>query len=219
MTFATVAPVANVVPSSFAPPLEPAAAEVALELHRAIVGNQPGWQRRAFDAFHGLVHGLLIKSLGPRAEIADLVGDAFVIFFASAHRIQSALAVRSYLVSITMNLARREMRQRKRRELFQRFTGGAPEYEQEAGQDDPKAKAALIQLSRILDELSADQRAAFVLANLEGMGVLDIARTLGVSESTAKRRIRRANEHVLKRVSRNALLADYVQARPEHHDG
>ena len=219
MTFATVASVANVVPSSFAAPLEPAAAEVALELHQAIVGNQPGWQRRAFDAFHGLVHGLLIKSLGPRAEIADLVGDAFVIFFASAHRIQSAHAVRSYLVSITMNLARREMRLRKRRELFQRFTGGAPEYEQEAGQDDPKAKAALIQLSRILDELSADQRTAFVLANLEGMGVLEIARALGVSESTAKRRIRRANEHVLKRVSRNALLADYVQARPERHDG
>jgi RNA polymerase sigma factor (sigma-70 family) len=219
MTFATVAPVANVVPSSFATPPAPAAAEVALELHRAIVENQPGWQRRAFDAFHGLVHGLLIKSLGPRAEIADLVGDAFVIFFASAHRIQSALAVRSYLVSITMNLARREVRQRKRRELFLRVTGGVPEYEQEAGQDDPKAKAALIQLSRILDELSADQRAAFVLANLEGMGVLEIAQVLGVSESTAKRRIRRANEHVLKRVSRNALLADYVQTRPERHDG
>ena len=215
MRFATLAPVANVVPSSFALPQAPQAGDVALELHRAIVQNEAGWQRRAFDAFHGLVHGLLIKSLGPRAEIADLVGDTFVIFFTSAHRIQSPLAVRSYLVSITMNLARREVRLRKRRELFQRFTGGAPEYEQEAGQDDPKAKAALIQLSRILDDLSADDRAAFVLCNLEGMPVLEIAQVLRVSESTAKRRIRRANEHVLKRVSRNALLADYVQVRTE----
>ena len=210
---------ANVVPASFEPPAVSATTGVALELHQAIIDNQAGWQRRAFDAFHGLVHGLLIKSLGPRAEIADLVSDAFVIFFSSAHRIQSVPAVRSYLVSITMNLARREMRLHKRRELFRRFTGSADECEQQAGQDDPKAKAALLQLSRILDELSADQRAAFVLANLEGMPALEIAEVLGVSESTAKRRIRRANQHVLKRVSRNALLADYVQARPERHDG
>ena len=195
------------------------AAEAALELHEAIIRNEAGWQRRAFEAFHGLVHGLLIKSLGPRAEIADLVGDAFVIFFGSAHRIQSALAVRSYLVSITMNLARREVRQRKRRELFQRFTGGAPEYEQEPGPDDPKAKAALIQLSRILDELPADDRSAFVLSNLEGMPALEVAELLGVSESTAKRRIRRANERVLKRVRCNVLLADYVQARTERGHG
>jgi RNA polymerase sigma-70 factor (ECF subfamily) len=219
MSFATLACVANVVPSSFVTPHAAGSAEAALELHEAIIRNEAGWQRRAFDAFHGLVHGLLIKSLGPRAEIADLVGDAFVIFFGSAHRIQSALAVRSYLVSITMNLARREVRQRKRRELFQRFTGGAPEYEQEPGQDDPKAKAALIQLSRILDELSADERAAFVLSNLEGLALLEIAQALGVSESTAKRRVRRANEHVLKRVSRNALLADYVQVRTERQHG
>ena len=219
MSFASLPRVAIVVPSSFAAPEAPHALEQAAELHRAIVENADGWQRRAFDAFHGLVHGLLIKSLGPRAEIADLVGDVFVSFFSSAHRIKSPLSVRSYLVSVTMNLARREVRLRKRRELFQRFSGAAPDYEQEPGQDDPKAKAALIQLSRILDELSADDRAVFVLSNLEDMQVLEIAQVLGVSASTAKRRIQRANEHVLKRVSRNALLADYIQVRTERpHD-
>jgi RNA polymerase sigma-70 factor, ECF subfamily len=213
MSFASLAQVAIVVPSSFTAALAQAGAADARALHAAIVRGEAGWQRRAFDAFHGLVHGLLIKSLGPRAEIADLVGDVFVTFFESAQRIRSELAVRSYLVSITMNLARREIRQRKRRELFQRFAGGVSEYEQEAGSDDPKAKAALLQLSRILDELSADERSAFVLSNLEGMPATEVAQLLGVSESTAKRRIRRANEHVHKRVSRNALLADYVQAR------
>ncbi len=219
MSFATLARVANSVPSSFATPRADASAQDALDLHAAILSNQAGWQRRAFDAFHGLVHGLLIKSLGPRAEIADLVGDVFVTFFTSAARIQSPSSVRSYLVSITMNMARREVRLRKRRELFQRFAGSVADYEQEAGADDPKAKAALLQLSRILDELSADDRAAFVLSNLEGMQALEIARVLGVSESTAKRRVRRANEHVLKRVSRNALLADYIQVRTERGHG
>jgi RNA polymerase sigma-70 factor (ECF subfamily) len=208
-----------IVPSTFAArPAQPGG-EDALALHTAIVKNDAGWQRRAFDAFHGLVHGLLIKSLGPRAEIADLVGDVFVIFFGSAHRIHNPLSVRSYLVSITMNMARREVRLRKRRELFQRFSGSVPDYEQEAGADDPKAKAALIQLSRILDELSANERAVFVLSNLEGMQAHEIARTLGISESTATRRVRRANRHVRQRVSRNALLADYVQVRTGRDHG
>jgi RNA polymerase sigma-70 factor, ECF subfamily len=219
MSFASVARVAIVVPSSFAAPLAEQGVELLLELHAAIVRNEAGWQRRAFHAFHDLVHGLLIKTLGPRAEIADLVGDVFVSFFGNAPRIQNPQAVRSYLVSITMNLARRELRQRKRRDLFQRFTGATQDYEQEAGADDPRAKAALIQLSRILDELSADDRAAFVLSNLEGMPAQEVARILGVSESTAKRRVRRANERVLKRVRCNVLLADYVQVRTGRTDG
>ncbi|HTA92292.1 MAG TPA: sigma-70 family RNA polymerase sigma factor [Polyangiaceae bacterium] len=186
-----------------------------LDLHLAITSDGANWRERAFDEFHGLVHGLLLKTLGPRAEIPDLVGDVFVMFFSNAHRIRLASAVRSYMVSITMNVARREARRRRRREFFQALIGSPRDCDQEPGPDDPKAKAALIQLSRIVDELAPDERAAFVLHNLEHMVMSEIASTLGVSQSTAKRRVRSANEHVLKRVGRNALLADYVITRAE----
>lgn len=184
-------------------------------MYAAIVANAPGWQRSSFDRYYRLVHGLLLKSLGPRAEISDLAGDVFVTFFANAQRIRAAVTIRSYLISITMNIARRDMRRRKRRELFHRFDGGTGDFEHEPGSDDPKAKAALIQLSRILDGLGPDDRAAFVLHNLERMQIAEIAGALHVSESTAKRRVRRANEHVLKRVGRNALLSDYIQTKSE----
>jgi RNA polymerase sigma-70 factor (ECF subfamily) len=193
-------------------------AEPAESLHLAITSNGPNWRERAFNEFHGLVHGLLLKTLGPRAEISDLVGDVFVMFFANAHRIRLASAVRSYIVSITMNVARREARTRRRRDFFQGLVGSARDCDNEAGPDDPKAKAALIQLSRIVEELDPDERAAFVLHNLENMGTAEIAGVLGVSESTAKRRVRSANARVLKRVGRNALLADYVISRAEPAD-
>jgi RNA polymerase sigma-70 factor, ECF subfamily len=183
------------------------------ELQAAISGNSRDWQRRAFEEYHGLVHGLVLKCLGPNSEASDLVSEIFVKFFESAHRIRAQGAVRSYLVSITMNAIRGEVRRRKRRELLLKLSGLLPELEQEPGHDDPKAKAALIQLSRILEELGANDRIAFVLHSLEGMQIAEIAGVLKVSESTAKRRVRRANEHVLKRVSRNALLADYIQER------
>jgi RNA polymerase sigma-70 factor (ECF subfamily) len=184
-----------------------------LGLHTAIRTNSAEWQQRAFDEFHSLVHGLLIKSLGPNAEIADLVSEVFLTFFENAHRIKSAGGVRSYLVSITMNEARRETRRRRRREFFHKLSGALSDYEQKASPDDPKAKAALIHLNRILNELSAEYRIAFVLHSLEGMQVAEIAEALNVSYSTAKRRVQRANRHVLKRVSRNALLADYIRER------
>ena len=54
-----------------------------------------------------------------------------------------------------------------------------------------------------------------MLHSLEGMRLAEIAEILRVSLSTAKRRVQRANEHVLKRVSRNALLADYIRDKSE----
>lgn len=203
----TLGPVSRIGSSKSPSPL------AELDLHAAIISRAPGWQERAFEDFHGLVHGLLLKSLGPNAEILDLVSDVFLTFFENAHRIREAHAVRSYLVSITMNTVRREVRVRRRRSFLQSLSGAPNEVEHRPGPDDPKAKAALIHLSRILDELSSDERAAFVLHSLEGMELAEIAEVLHVSHSTAKRRVRRANEHVLKRVSRNALLSDYIREK------
>ena len=182
-------------------------------LFAQIATGEVGWQERAYLLFHSLVHRLLLKSLGANAEVEELVSDVFLSFFENAGRIRSASAVRSYLVSITMNRIRGEIRQRKRRSFINRLTGTGDEIARYPGTDDPKARAALMQLGRIVDELGPNERAAFVLRSMERMPILEIAEVLGVSESTAKRWARRANEHVRKKVSRNALLADYVQVR------
>jgi hypothetical protein len=81
MTFASLTHVRIATSSLAAAPARDAGDE--LELHAAIVRGDAAWQRRAFDAFHGLVHGLLPRTLGPSAETADRVGDVFVIH---AHR-------------------------------------------------------------------------------------------------------------------------------------
>jgi RNA polymerase sigma-70 factor, ECF subfamily len=195
-------------PPAVAPPSEGEA-----ELYAAIQDDSPDWQQRAFEDFRGLVYQLLLKALGPRAEIEDLAGDVFVRFFESARNIESATGVRSYLVSITMNIVRSEIRRRKYRAIFGWLSQSADEVERRPGPDDPKAKAALLQLHSILEELRAGERMAFVLHCLEGMPLLEVAEVLRVSLSTAKRRVNRASEHLRKRVSRNALLADYIHEK------
>lgn len=212
MTSATL----QLVPLLSPPAVPREASEVETELFEAIMRSAPGWQMQAYEQYQPLVRGLVVKSLGPRGDVEDVVGDVFVRFLENARRIRSAEGVRSYLVSITMNSVRREARKRKRRALFQRFFTASEEVERRPGLDDPKAKAALIQLSRILDELSTDERAAFVLRCMEGLPIAEVAEALKISQSTAKRRARRASERVLKRVSRNALLADYVRDKTGH---
>ena len=202
-------------PVAPSPPSERTTRPEERDLFAAIRSGSSDWQRRAFDEFHGLVFGLLSRSQGPQAEIEDLVSDVFVSFFESAKNIRSAEGLRSYVVTITLNTVRREVRQRKRRALFYKLSGTTDEIERRPGYDDPKAKAALIQLSRILDQVSTDDRIAFVLHSLAGMQLAEIAEVLGVSLSTAKRRVRRATEHVLKRVSRNVLLSDYLREKSE----
>lgn len=189
----------------------PLAQEIAL--FEAIREDTPHWQRLAFDEYHGLVFGLLIKALGPQGDVEDLVSDVFVGFFESAKNIRQADKIRGYIVSITMNAVRREIRRRKRRRALVSQAGPPTSWERGVSNDDPKAKAALIQLSRILDEMDTEDRIAFVASGLADMSLHEISEILGVSVSTAKRRVRRAHEHVYKRVSRNALLADYIRER------
>jgi RNA polymerase sigma factor (sigma-70 family) len=196
----------------------PSVKERQLGLYDSIQAGEAGWQRRAYDEYYSLVRRLLINALGPNAEVEDLIGDVFVAFLESATRIRSAEGLRSYMVSIAMNTVRRELRRRQRRRAWFAWEDSDSAAERVASVDDPKAKAALLQLSRILDQLNVDDHMVFVLHMVEKLPVIDVAESLNMSVSTVKRRLKRANERVLRRVSRNPLLADYVREKSEVFD-
>jgi RNA polymerase sigma-70 factor (ECF subfamily) len=181
------------------------------EIYSAIQQEHAEWKRLLFDEYAGLVRGLLIRAVGPQAEVDDLSAEVFQGLFESAKNIRSADGMRSYIVSVTMNTARREFRRRKRRaSLFFRDDGGEL-VDRAPGNDDPKAKAALLQLTRILDDLSTEERLVFALHVLEELPLGQVAESLAISLSTAKRRLKRAQQRVHRRVVKNPLLADYVR--------
>jgi RNA polymerase sigma factor (sigma-70 family) len=182
-------------------------------LYLAIQEDRPGWKREIFDHYVSLVRGLIGKSLGPRDDMEDLVADVFVGLFESAPNIRSADTMRSYVVSVVLNTVRREFKRRKRRRLFFATDMPSDEVERVAGTDDPRAKVALRQLSRLLDELSEDERLVYVLHVLEGLSLSDVTENLNMSRSTVKRRLKRASERMLRRVEKNPLLTDYIKAK------
>lgn len=182
-------------------------------LYRAIQEDRPGWKREIYDHYVSLVRGLIGKSLGPRDDMEDLVADVFVGLFESAPKIRSADTMRSYVVSVVLNTVRREFKRRKRRRLFFASDSPGDEVERVPGTDDPRAKVALKQLSRMLDDLSEEERLVYVLHVLEGLSLSDVTDSLKMSRSTVKRRLKKANEKMLRRVERNLLLTDYIRAK------
>ncbi len=187
-----------------------------LALYEAIQSDEPTWQRQIYDEYVGLVRGLIGKTLGPREDIEDLTADVFVGLFENARNIRSADTMRSYVVSVALNTARREIRRLKRRRLYFWTDPNPEQLERVPATDNPKAKAALRQLGHLLDELSLEERLVYVLHVLEETPLLEVASVLDISRSTVKRRLKRAHERMLRRVEKNPLLTDYLFARSEN---
>ena len=61
-------------------------------------------------------------------------------------------------------------------------------------------------VERFLDTLDPEQRAVFVLAQLEGLDVPEIARTLGIKLNTAYSRLRLARRRFDRIVARHAAM-------------
>lgn len=179
------------------------------DLVAAIRRGDPSWRAEAFVRYERMVRGLVRRELGSEEDVDDLVIETFLRFFEAASRMRSGGNLKSFLFAIALYTTRGELRQRRRKRLA--VTALAPEPDRLFPSDDPRARAALLQLGAILLDMRSLDREAFVLRRIEGFGLSQVAETLGVSLSTARRRVRSAARFVEKRAARNALLSEYVR--------
>lgn len=163
-----------------------------------------------WDRYSELVRGVLFASLGPDSAAEDLLQEVFLALFRGAKGIKQSSALRGYLIGVAVRLAALELRRRKvRRWVSLTPTGELPELP--TGPRDVEGLEALRALGRVFDRLSARRRLAFVLRRVEGLELLETARALGVSESTAKREVVKASEQVLLWASREPALRAYMK--------
>lgn len=143
-----------------------------------------------FRAYSRYVASIALRLLGSEDEVDDVVQEVFVIAMRGLRSLREPAAIRGWLATVTVRLARRKLRRRRLRA----FVGldAAPDYSQlavSAGQD----KALLIMRAyRVLDRLPVDDRIAWTLRNVEGEPLDRVAAICGCSLATVKRRIARA---------------------------
>lgn len=150
---------------------------------------------RAFVVRHErMVFALLSRMLGPGAEVEDLAQEAFVRAFRAfpAFDLDGPAKVSTWLLTIAVRLA---LDARKKRKL-----AAVPLEAEEVAEPHRTPESALEQ-RRLGDALSAaaaalpdDQRAAFILSELHGLSLAEIAQALEIPENTVKTRLFRARE-------------------------
>jgi RNA polymerase sigma-70 factor (ECF subfamily) len=187
-------------------------------LARAAAQGHPGAAPIIWNRFAPLVRRLLRRTLGPGDEVDDHVQDTFLRFFRSAKELRDPSLLTSFIVGITMRVARGELRRRRLRRWLELSPSGAlPELSD--GPADLGGRAALSHLYALLDRVDDRSRMLFVLRHIEGLELTEIAGALGCSLATTKRHLARASTRILAGAQRDPALAAYLHGtRPLAHE-
>jgi RNA polymerase sigma-70 factor (ECF subfamily) len=147
--------------------------------------------------------------MGPGCDTEDVVQDAFVCLFEKAPALREPGALRAFVMAITVRTAQYHARRRRARRWV-----GLPDGDAHPAlrvlEANPEPRMALERFYRILDRVNDGDRAAFVLRYIEGLELSEVARALGTSPPTARRRFTRAYGRVTLLASRDPMLIEYL---------
>jgi RNA polymerase sigma-70 factor (ECF subfamily) len=180
-------------------------------LVEAVRARMPRAAGRLWDRHSGTVRRILRRILGPSVDVEDAVQDAFLRLFRDLDSLRDPAALRSFLIGITLHVAKSELRRRRaKRWLLLSDDGVLAEPEANMDPQYLEQRAALVRLYRVLDKLGAERRAVFVLRFVEGLELSDLSAVLGCSLATTKRRVADAARRVCLLAGGDPLLAPYV---------
>lgn len=155
-----------------------------------------------FRVYAPYVARIALRVLGRRDEVEDVVQEVFLQAHRKLETIEEPAAIRGWLATTTVRMSTRRLRRRR----MLRFVGldGSHDYENVAdGSASPHQRALLAQVYRLLDGIPVEERTAWALRMIEKEPIEKVADLLGISESTAKRRIR-AGQEAIERGMRDA---------------
>jgi RNA polymerase sigma-70 factor, ECF subfamily len=151
-----------------------------------------------------------LRRLGVReAELADATQEAFVVVYRRLGEFEARAKPTTWLFRIALNVARNQ-----RRKAYERYE--VPDDESVVGLADESGDAASelgksqgrAILQSLLDAMPIEQRAVFVLFELEGMTTFEVAEALDVPAGTVASRVRRAREMFRQGLARRGVRFD-----------
>jgi RNA polymerase sigma-70 factor (ECF subfamily) len=153
--------------------------------------GRPRDEERLVERLSPFIERILFRMLGPRGEAEDLCQEVFVRVFDRLGDVREGAALRSFVASVTVFVARESIRARRRRKwLFFLAPNELPEMPLPGF--DPVALQTLRAFYAALDRLPANERIVLCLRHIEHMEILEIATATDASASTVKRRLKAA---------------------------
>jgi RNA polymerase sigma-70 factor (ECF subfamily) len=171
-------------------------------VRRAVTGDR--WSREVLYRRHaGYVLGLAARLLGNRGDAEEIVQEAFIAGFERLGTLREPEALRVWLAQIAVNLVRHRLRRLRLARLvgLDRGTDDAALEALAAPGLPPEARAELALLDRALARLRPELRIAWMLRQVDGLELTEVASVCGCSLATVKRRLSDADEVVRRHVS------------------
>jgi len=153
-----------------------------------------------FRQFAPYVAKIGYRLLGRDDEVDDLVQDVFLAAHRGLRQLRNRDAVKGWLATVSVRLARRRLRARRMRAFLHLDT--TKDYLDVAdGSASPADRALLARVYQILDGLPVNERIAWSLRFVQGEKLERVAELSSCSLATAKRRIKAAQAAIEKEVS------------------
>jgi RNA polymerase sigma-70 factor (ECF subfamily) len=156
--------------------------------------------RDAFDVlfrkYVGPVVAFASSYVGSRARAEELAQDAFVQLYRARSQYQPRARFKTFLYRIVTNVCLSEVRRAHYRqevtELPQERLAEIAESDARSGEEELVLQEDVDSMRRAVRALPPQQRAALLLARIEGMSYEEVARSLACSVSAVKSLIHRA---------------------------
>ena len=148
----------------------------------------------AWGAHEPELRGWFRKRLGNTAEAEDLVQDLFLKALRQGERFCSVQNARAWLFEVARNTLADHLR-------VARHSVELPDDLPALTVETDAVDNLIVCLPRVLSELSADDREAITLCDLQGMAQAQFAANKGLSLSGAKSRVQRARERLRAQMS------------------
>jgi RNA polymerase sigma-70 factor (ECF subfamily) len=158
------------------------------------------------------VYRLVARILGPAGDVEDAVQEIFVQVHRSLDRFRGDSLFATWLHRIAVNVTTSQLRGRLREPL----EAALRERDPDPGPGDRlEAREEVLALYRVLDALPEHNRIAFVLYELEGMPLEQLAATTSVPLQTAAARLRRARVAIARAPGRGPADGDPARAEED----
>jgi RNA polymerase sigma-70 factor (ECF subfamily) len=142
-----------------------------------------------FRRFAPYVATVARRLLGDESEVDDVVQDVFVEAHHGLSKVREPLAVRGWLGRICVRRCVRRLRYRRLRRALS--LDSSPDYTELAAPGaSPEDVALVTNVYRMLAEVGALERVAWILKFVEGESLDETALLCGCSRSTVQRRLR-----------------------------
>lgn len=176
----------------------------------ALRARHPGAAAALWDKFASSVHNTVARTLGPDAEVPDVVQETFIKALNDIKSLDDPERVGAWLTSIAVFTARACIRRRKRRRLLAVWSPAAVAPTHHVPAPDG-VREALREVYGALDRMPVDERLAFALRLIDGMPLSEAAAAMRVSLATFKRKLQRAERRFLAEAAASPHLREYMQ--------